>query len=182
MEPRRLTVLPHSLGITSTIVFPPSLRWQICATIVSTMVHAARYGNTPTAVCWAYCLLGMTVAYWLMRPLVPLVYRCNKLEGDFRLTHSRVREFSECIAMYDGELAEKRVSGRAFASLYEVRVPVGPTIVFCRLHRCEVVSPPPPPPPPPQSSPRVLAAGIMSKLNYQFRRVRVDNSPWLVLP
>ncbi len=102
------------------LCFSSYLLVQIAATMISTMVHAAPYGSEPTLICWSYSLLGLLVAYWLLRPLVPLVYRCNKLEGDFRLTHSRVREFSECIALYAGELAEKRVSGRAFASLYEV--------------------------------------------------------------
>jgi ABC-type uncharacterized transport system fused permease/ATPase subunit len=94
---------------------------QILATIVATTVSAAPYGALPLVSCFSYTAIGVAMAYSLLKPIVPLVYIRNKLEGGFRMTHARVREFSECIAMYHGEFVEKTVSGKAFASLYEVR-------------------------------------------------------------
>ena len=97
---------------------PACAALQICATITTTTVSASAYGSTPVLLCLVYTIIGMIAAKYLLSPIVPLTYERNRLEGGFRLTHSRVREYCECIAMYDGEQVEKAVSGRAFRSLY----------------------------------------------------------------
>ena len=110
--------LSTSLG---TVLFGGESRisiMQIVATIVVTGHKLSSYGVLPTAVCVGYTVAALIAAYILLLPLVPLVYRRNQLEGLFRATHSRVREFSECIALYSGEPVEKRHSGAAFDALY----------------------------------------------------------------
>lgn len=60
---------------------------------------------------WAamvYALIGTYFTVRFGRPLIQLDYDKQKFEADFRYSLIRVREYSESIALYGGELAERR--------------------------------------------------------------------------
>eukprot|EP01112_Ceratiomyxa_fruticulosa_P013126 TRINITY_DN3673_c0_g5_i1.p1 TRINITY_DN3673_c0_g5~~TRINITY_DN3673_c0_g5_i1.p1 ORF type:complete len:634 (-),score=92.64 TRINITY_DN3673_c0_g5_i1:40-1941(-) len=56
---------------------------------------------------FAYFLVSSIVSKFAMGPVVPLIYLQEQLEGDFRIGHVRVRDFSEAIALLYGDPREE---------------------------------------------------------------------------
>jgi vitamin B12/bleomycin/antimicrobial peptide transport system ATP-binding/permease protein len=58
---------------------------------------------------WAavgYCLVGSLITHYIGRPQIPLNFRQQRLEADFRHHLVRVREYSEAVALDKGERVE----------------------------------------------------------------------------
>jgi putative ATP-binding cassette transporter len=65
----------------------------------------------------AYCVAGSVITHYIGRPQIPLNFRQQRLEADFRHHMVRVREYSEAIALDKGEQVEGSHLERRFSSL-----------------------------------------------------------------
>jgi putative ATP-binding cassette transporter len=64
-----------------------------------------------------YAVVGTTLTHLVGRKLVPLNFRKQRVEADFRFALVRVRENTEGIALYGGEAEERRILLERFAAL-----------------------------------------------------------------
>ncbi len=64
-----------------------------------------------------YAAAGTLVTHLIGRPLISLYFRRQHMEADYRFSLARLREYSEQVALLDGEAAEKNLLGGSFASL-----------------------------------------------------------------
>ena len=64
-----------------------------------------------------YCLAGSLITHFIGRPQIRLNFQQQKLEADFRHHLVRVREYSEAIALDQGQEVEKTHLGGRFASV-----------------------------------------------------------------
>jgi vitamin B12/bleomycin/antimicrobial peptide transport system ATP-binding/permease protein len=58
-------------------------------------------------ICLAYAVLGTLIGHFIGRPLIRLQFFKEKTEADFRYSLTRMREYSEQVALLDGRDAEK---------------------------------------------------------------------------
>jgi vitamin B12/bleomycin/antimicrobial peptide transport system ATP-binding/permease protein len=64
-----------------------------------------------------YAAVGTLITHWIGRPLVNLYFERQHREADFRFSLARMREYTEQVALLDGESAEKSILGGRFAAL-----------------------------------------------------------------
>lgn len=65
----------------------------------------------------AYAAIGTAVAHLLGRRLIPLYFAQEKYEANFRFGLARLREFSEPVALLNGEATERQRLGNLFGEL-----------------------------------------------------------------
>ncbi len=64
-----------------------------------------------------YAAIGTWLTHLIGHPLVPLSFRRQRYEADFRFSLARLREYTEQIALLSGEDAEKRSLKTRFAAI-----------------------------------------------------------------
>jgi len=64
-----------------------------------------------------YCLLGSVATHYIGRPQIALNFKQQRFEADFRHHLVRVREYSESIALDNGEPVERRQLGGRFGEV-----------------------------------------------------------------
>ena len=64
-----------------------------------------------------YCIVGTVITHYIGRPLIGLNFRQQRFEADFRHHLVRVREYSEAIALDNGEPVERRALDLRFGSV-----------------------------------------------------------------
>jgi ATP-binding cassette subfamily D (ALD) protein 4 len=64
-----------------------------------------------------YFFVGYLVSKLIMSPIVRIVFNQEKLEGDFRFAHIRVRSYAEAIALFDGAERERDDAEKTFTEL-----------------------------------------------------------------
>ena len=64
-----------------------------------------------------YATVGTVITHMIGRALVPLSFDRQRVEADFRFSLARLREFSEQVALLDGEKAEKASLAVRFAAI-----------------------------------------------------------------
>jgi vitamin B12/bleomycin/antimicrobial peptide transport system ATP-binding/permease protein len=64
-----------------------------------------------------YAIAGSIITHWIGRPLVALNFNQQRYEADFRHHMVRVREYSEAIALDQGETVERTALDRRFGAL-----------------------------------------------------------------
>ncbi|KAJ3338582.1 ATP-binding cassette sub- D member 4 [Gonapodya sp. JEL0774] len=70
----------------------------------------------PTAI-YSYFIVSSVAVRYLLAPLVPLIYRKQQLEGDYRFLHTHVRTNAESIAVLGGESTERHHLARSLDAL-----------------------------------------------------------------
>lgn len=70
-------------------------------------------------VCVAYAVLGTYVTHLIGRPLIPLNFQQERVEADYRFSLARLREYSEQVALLNGERAEEESFGRRFERIVD---------------------------------------------------------------
>ncbi len=58
-------------------------------------------------VCAGYAVLGTWVTHLIGRPLIPLNFQQERVEADYRFSLARLREYTEQVALLNGERAEQ---------------------------------------------------------------------------
>ena len=102
-------------SITSMISFTAIL-WNLSGTL-------AIFGlEIPRAMFWiglGYVLLASVFAFWIGRPIIWLQFNNEKFNAAFRYALVRLRDASEAVAFYRGELAERTGLRRLFAPVVD---------------------------------------------------------------
>jgi vitamin B12/bleomycin/antimicrobial peptide transport system ATP-binding/permease protein len=102
-------------SITSMISFTAIL-WNLSGTL-------GIFGfEIPKAMFWiglGYVLFATVFAFWIGRPIIWLQFNNEKFNAAFRYALVRLRDASEAVAFYRGELAERTGLRRRFASVVD---------------------------------------------------------------
>jgi vitamin B12/bleomycin/antimicrobial peptide transport system ATP-binding/permease protein len=99
-------------SITSMISFTAIL-WNLSGPLTLPIV-----GDIPRAMFWlllGYVFFATVVAFWIGRPIIWLSFRNEKFNAAFRYALVRLRDASEAVAFYRGEVAERTGLRRLFA-------------------------------------------------------------------
>ena len=100
-------------SITSMISFTAIL-WNLSGTLTLPIVGM----ELPRALFWIgliYVLFATVIAFWIGRPIIWLSFNNEKFNAAFRYALVRLRDASEAVAFYRGELAERTGLRRLFA-------------------------------------------------------------------
>lgn len=76
--------------------------------------------DIPRAMFWiglVYVLIASVIAFWIGKPIIWLAFRNEKFNAAFRYALVRLRDASEAVAFYRGELAERSGLRRLFAPI-----------------------------------------------------------------
>jgi vitamin B12/bleomycin/antimicrobial peptide transport system ATP-binding/permease protein len=76
-----------------------------------------------------YAAIGTLITHLIGRPLIRLYFQRQHMEADFRFSLARLREYTEQVALLNGEDAEKKILGASFAALVANFV----TVIFRRM-------------------------------------------------
>ncbi|MCB8820450.1 ABC transporter ATP-binding protein/permease [Microvirga rosea] len=66
-----------------------------------------------------YALFGTWLTHVIGRPLIGLYFQQERVEADYRFSLARLREYTEQVALLDGEEAEKQALGRRFGMIVD---------------------------------------------------------------
>jgi putative ATP-binding cassette transporter len=100
-------------SITSMISFTAIL-WNLSGTLTLPIVGV----SVPRALFWlllVYVLFASVIAFWIGRPIIWLSFNNEKFNAAFRYALVRLRDASEAVAFYRGEVAERTGLRRLFA-------------------------------------------------------------------
>ena len=100
-------------AITSMISFTAIL-WNLSGTLTLPFVGS----SFPRAMFWiglVYVLFASVIAFWIGKPIIWLSFNNEKFNAAFRYALVRLRDASEAVAFYRGELAERTGLRRLFA-------------------------------------------------------------------
>ena len=100
-------------AITSMISFTAIL-WNLSGTLKLPIVGV----EVPRAMFWillTYVLFASVIAFWVGRPIIWFSFKNEKFNAAFRYALVRLRDASEAVAFYRGELAERTGLRRLFA-------------------------------------------------------------------
>jgi putative ATP-binding cassette transporter len=100
-------------SVTSMISFTAIL-WNLSGTLTLPLIGV----QLPRAMFWillAYVLFATVIAFWVGRPIIWLAFRNEKFNAAFRYALVRLRDASEAVAFYRGEIAERTGLRRLFA-------------------------------------------------------------------
>ena len=64
-----------------------------------------------------YAGLGTLITHLIGRPLIALYFQRQHMEADFRFSLARLREYTEQVALLNGESAEQSMVGQRFGAL-----------------------------------------------------------------
>jgi vitamin B12/bleomycin/antimicrobial peptide transport system ATP-binding/permease protein len=64
-----------------------------------------------------YAAVGTLITHLIGRPLIGLFFQRQHMEADFRFSLARLREYTEQVALLDGERAEQNILGGRFTAL-----------------------------------------------------------------
>jgi vitamin B12/bleomycin/antimicrobial peptide transport system ATP-binding/permease protein len=100
-------------SITSMISFTAIL-WNLSGTLTVPFIGV----ELPRALFWiglVYVLFASVIAFWIGKPIIWLSFNNEKFNAAFRYALVRLRDASEAVAFYRGELAERTGLRRLFA-------------------------------------------------------------------
>jgi len=102
-------------AIASMMAFTMIL-WNLSGTLTLPFVNY----ELPKAMFWillGYVLFASIIAFWVGRPIIWLSFRNEKFNAAFRYALVRLRDASEAVAFYRGELAERTGLRKLFAPI-----------------------------------------------------------------
>jgi vitamin B12/bleomycin/antimicrobial peptide transport system ATP-binding/permease protein len=76
-----------------------------------------------------YAAAGTLITHLIGRPLISLYFQRQHMEADYRFSLARLREYTEQVALLDGETAERNLLGGRFAALVSNYLDV----IYCRM-------------------------------------------------
>jgi putative ATP-binding cassette transporter len=106
------TLLFGAISAVTSIVSFTAILWNLSGTLSIFGVDISR------AMFWiglVYVLIASVVAFWIGKPIIWLAFRNEKFNAAFRYALVRLRDASEAVAFYRGELAERSGLRRLFA-------------------------------------------------------------------
>jgi vitamin B12/bleomycin/antimicrobial peptide transport system ATP-binding/permease protein len=104
-------------SVTSMISFTAIL-WNLSGTLTLPFIGY----NLPRAMFWiglVYVLFATIIAFWIGRPIIWLSFNNEKFNAVFRYALVRLRDASEAVAFYRGEIAERSGLRQRFAPVLD---------------------------------------------------------------
>ncbi|WP_433436215.1 ABC transporter ATP-binding protein/permease [Nonomuraea sp. CA-141351] len=105
------TLLFGAISAVTSIVSFTAILWNLSGSLSVFGVEI------PRAMFWiglVYVLVASVIAFWIGKPIIWLAFRNEKFNAAFRYALVRLRDASEAIAFYGGELAERSGLRRLF--------------------------------------------------------------------
>jgi len=110
------TLLFGAISAIVTMISFTAILWNLSGPLTL-------FGVTlPRAMFWiglGYVVLATVIAFWIGKPIIWFAFNNEKYNAAFRYALVRLREASEAVAFYRGELAERTGLRRRFASVVE---------------------------------------------------------------
>jgi vitamin B12/bleomycin/antimicrobial peptide transport system ATP-binding/permease protein len=110
------TLLFGSVNAIASMISFTAILWSLSGTLTLPIVNFA----LPKAMFWiliAYVLFASAFAFWIGRPIIWLSFRNEKFNAAFRYALVRLRDASEAVAFYRGEIAERTGLRKLFAPI-----------------------------------------------------------------
>jgi putative ATP-binding cassette transporter len=108
------TLLFGSVNALASMISFTAILWNLSGTLTLPIVNV----ELPKAMFWillTYVLFASVIAFWVGRPIIWLSFRNEKFNAAFRYALVRLRDASEAVAFYRGELAERTGLRKLFA-------------------------------------------------------------------
>ncbi|MCV7038526.1 ABC transporter ATP-binding protein/permease [Mycolicibacterium moriokaense] len=108
------TLLFGSVNAIASMISFTAILWSLSGTLTIPIVNY----ELPKAMFWillTYVLFASVIAFWVGRPIIWLSFRNEKFNAAFRYALVRLRDASEAVAFYRGELAERTGLRKLFA-------------------------------------------------------------------
>jgi vitamin B12/bleomycin/antimicrobial peptide transport system ATP-binding/permease protein len=97
------------LNATVTLVTFVGVLWGLSGPLVFSIgTNAITIPGYMVWGCILYALAGSLITHWIGRQLIPINFKQQRLEADFRFDLVRLRESSEEVALYEGEPSERK--------------------------------------------------------------------------
>ena len=100
------TLLFGSVNAIASMISFTAILWNLSGTLTLPILNVA----LPKAMFWillTYVLIASVIAFWVGRPIIWLSFRNEKFNAAFRYALVRLRDASEAVAFYRGEIAER---------------------------------------------------------------------------
>lgn len=110
------TLLFGSVDAIASMISFTAILWNLSGTLTLPIVNY----ELPKAMFWillTYVLFASVIAFWVGRPIIWLSYRNEKFNAAFRYALVRLRDASEAVAFYRGEIAERTGLRKLFAPI-----------------------------------------------------------------
>ncbi|MED5814838.1 ABC transporter ATP-binding protein/permease [Mycolicibacterium sp. 050232] len=107
------TLLFGAINAIASMISFTAILWNLSGAITLPLVGI----ELPRAIFWigiAYVLFATVVAFWIGRPIITLSFNNEKFNAAFRYALVRLRDASEAVAFYRGEIAERTGLRRLF--------------------------------------------------------------------
>lgn len=108
------TLLFGAVNAIASMISFTAILWNLSGGLTLPMVGV----ELPRAMFWigiVYVLLATVIAFWIGRPIIWLSFNNEKFNAAFRYALVRMRDASEAVAFYRGEVAERSGLRRLFA-------------------------------------------------------------------
>lgn len=110
-----------ALGLVSAVVSMYEFTGILWAQSAAMTIAGVTIPRAMVFLVYAYVLIATVFAFWIGRPLIQLNFLNEKFNATYRYLMMRIREYSESIALYQGETVEKKGLMRGFASVIQNR-------------------------------------------------------------
>ena len=100
------TLLFGAISAVASIVSFTAILWSLSGPMTLPLIHY----DLPRAMFWigiVFVLFASVIAFWIGRPIIWLSFRNEKFNAAFRYALVRLRDSSEAVAFYRGEVAER---------------------------------------------------------------------------
>jgi vitamin B12/bleomycin/antimicrobial peptide transport system ATP-binding/permease protein len=112
------TLLFGAVNALASMISFTAILWNLSGSFTLPLVHV----TVPRAMFWLlllYVLIATVVAFWIGRPIIWLSFKNEKFNAAFRYALVRLRDASEAVAFYRGELAERTGLRQRFAPIVD---------------------------------------------------------------
>jgi putative ATP-binding cassette transporter len=110
------TLLFGGVSAIASMISFTAILWTLSGTLTLPIVNY----ELPKAMFWiliGYVLFASAIAFWVGRPIIWLSFKNEKFNAAFRYALVRLRDASESVAFYRGELAERTGLRKLFAPI-----------------------------------------------------------------
>ncbi|KUH93250.1 ABC transporter ATP-binding protein/permease [Mycobacterium sp. IS-3022] len=108
------TLLFGAVNAVVSMISFTAILWNLSGTLTLPLIGT----EVPKAMFWillGYVLFASIIAFWVGRPIIWLSFNNEKFNAAFRYALVRLRDASEAVAFYRGEIAERTGLRRLFA-------------------------------------------------------------------
>ena len=112
------TLLFGAISAVASIVSFTAILWSLSGPMTLPLIHY----DLPRAMFWigiVFVLFASVIAFWIGRPIIWLSFRNEKFNAAFRYALVRLRDSSEAVAFYRGEVAERTGLRRMFSAVVD---------------------------------------------------------------